>query len=354
MAGRIVVDDARMDVAAAKINSVQAGLQGLQGRMNGSLSAGAPPAVKGQVDAAVAQARATVAGVAGRCSARSTELRRRAILARIASGDIRSIDLQQLIAWNAERQFINARVGNGKVDDGGILGAFKGFADDVGDAASDAAGYVGRNALGATQLTLDGLGLIPVLGEPADGVNGLIYAARGDNVNAGLSFAGMIPIAGWGATGGKLGRKVLHAADAGGGGAHTVGKAAREAAERRERIRIARETLISPERAHHILRGERRVNARTGKVRWSGGHAHPGQPGKSPFPKNWSDDHILDTVADMASRRGRLKLVDSDLVNDSANLVYEERREGLLVHVVLDPDGKVVTAYPVDVVRAKK
>jgi RHS repeat-associated protein len=50
---------------------------------------------------------------------------------------------------------------------------------------------------------LDGLGLIPGLGEFADGANGIWHAAEGNKVDAGLSFAGMIPFAGWGATGAK-------------------------------------------------------------------------------------------------------------------------------------------------------
>lgn len=47
---------------------------------------------------------------------------------------------------------------------------------------------------------LDGLGLIPALGEPADAINACWYAAEGDVVNAGLCAASMIPIAGWGST----------------------------------------------------------------------------------------------------------------------------------------------------------
>ncbi|QTD39543.1 ribonuclease YeeF family protein [Sporosarcina sp. Te-1] len=54
------------------------------------------------------------------------------------------------------------------------------------------------------QFGLDLVGLIPVIGEPADGLNAIIYAARGDTVNAALSVGGMIPVAGWFSTGGKL------------------------------------------------------------------------------------------------------------------------------------------------------
>ncbi len=347
---RIVLDDAAMDAAATRIGSVGAGLAGVQSRLSPALSAGAPPAIKGQVDAAVAQARATVAGVAAHCPARARELRRRAILARLADGDLRVSDLAQLRAWQAERPFANARVGNGKLGGWDPLNAMKAFADDVSGAGADVAGAIADNALGVTQTSLDLLGLVPGFGEPADGINALIYASQGDEVNAGLSAAGMIPFLGWGATGGKIGGKIKHVVDAGGGGGHNVGKAAQEAAERTERIRMARELLVSRERAEHILTGELKYNSR-GKPYWYGGHRYPGRPGKSAFPKNWSDDRILDTAADMASRRDRVKVVD---VEDGGRRVLEERHDGLLVHVVIEADGRVVTAYPPDVVKVPK
>ena len=196
MAARIVVDPAQMDVAAAKIGAVQSGLQGVQGRLSSSFSTGAPPVIGAQVDAAVAEARAAVAGVTNRCSARSTELRRRAIFARIASGDVTTTDLRQLAAWNAEKPLINGRVGNGKVDDGGLdLGA---IGNQLGGIGSRTLGFLGRNAAEIGHSSLDVLGVIPLLGEPADGINGLIYTAEGDKLNAGLSYAGMIPLLGWG------------------------------------------------------------------------------------------------------------------------------------------------------------
>ena len=59
---------------------------------------------------------------------------------------------------------------------------------------------------------LDVAGLVPIIGEPADGINALWYGAEGDWTNAGLSAAGMIPIGGWFATGGKLVGKGVDAA----------------------------------------------------------------------------------------------------------------------------------------------
>ncbi|WP_157558221.1 RHS repeat-associated core domain-containing protein [Niabella aurantiaca] len=58
--------------------------------------------------------------------------------------------------------------------------------------------------LDVVQTGIDLVGLIPVVGEIADGANALIYLARGDKTNAALSTAAMIPIAGWVATGTKL------------------------------------------------------------------------------------------------------------------------------------------------------
>lgn len=60
-------------------------------------------------------------------------------------------------------------------------------------------------------LILDGLGMIPIVGEPADVMNALWYAAEGNAVDAGLSAAGMIPFMGWGATGGRWTRRAFNA-----------------------------------------------------------------------------------------------------------------------------------------------
>ncbi|MEK5206694.1 T7SS effector LXG polymorphic toxin [Psychrobacillus sp. FSL H8-0510] len=58
--------------------------------------------------------------------------------------------------------------------------------------------------LDSFQFVLDIAGLIPGVGEIADGVNGVIYSARGDALNATLSFSAMIPFAGWASTAGKF------------------------------------------------------------------------------------------------------------------------------------------------------
>ncbi|TKI50224.1 hypothetical protein FC748_03110 [Lysinibacillus tabacifolii] len=61
-----------------------------------------------------------------------------------------------------------------------------------------------KNMLDTLQLGLDVVGLVPGVGEIADGLNAVIYYARGDKLNAALSVGAMIPFAGMAVTGGKL------------------------------------------------------------------------------------------------------------------------------------------------------
>jgi hypothetical protein len=65
------------------------------------------------------------------------------------------------------------------------------------------------------QSLLDMGGMIPVIGEPADGVNAIIYYVRGDKANVALSAGSAIPFIGNGIAGIKLvkkGEKLLEAA----------------------------------------------------------------------------------------------------------------------------------------------
>ena len=55
---------------------------------------------------------------------------------------------------------------------------------------------------------------MPVVGEVADVANGIWYAAEGNNIDAGLSFASAIPLAGYGATAAKAVRYGDKAVDA--------------------------------------------------------------------------------------------------------------------------------------------
>ena len=66
---------------------------------------------------------------------------------------------------------------------------------------------------------LDAVGFVPVLGEPADLVNGLIYAAEKDYINAGISMAAVIPVVGDAGKAVKYGAKAV---DKGGAIAKTL------------------------------------------------------------------------------------------------------------------------------------
>ncbi|AZQ34505.1 hypothetical protein EJ357_14295 [Streptomyces cyaneochromogenes] len=54
------------------------------------------------------------------------------------------------------------------------------------------------------RFTLDILGLVPGFGEVADGTNCAWYFGEGNKIDAGLSCAGAVPFAGWGAAGVKF------------------------------------------------------------------------------------------------------------------------------------------------------
>jgi hypothetical protein len=86
--------------------------------------------------------------------------------------------------------------------------AAKGAADDVGAAV----GKMSPSDIG--HMALDGVGMIPVVGEAADLANAGWYAAEGDMANAGLSAAAAIPGAGNVATAAKWGKRAVDAADA--------------------------------------------------------------------------------------------------------------------------------------------
>lgn len=101
-------------------------------------------------------------------------------------------------------------------------------------------------------------------------------------------------------------------------------------------------SLISEARAQHILHGDR-----TG-----GGHLWPGASGKSPFPKNWSENKILNeinTIASDASIPGRIQ--------GNGRILKEATVDGINVRVVIDPPsrgGGVVTGFPTNVPRNPK
>ena len=79
-------------------------------------------------------------------------------------------------------------------------------------------------------LALDLIGFVPLFGEPADLINGVWYAAEGNNVDAAVSLAATAPFVGMAATGGKFVNRGVDAARAAEDAANTA-RAAERAAE---------------------------------------------------------------------------------------------------------------------------
>ncbi len=87
----------------------------------------------------------------------------------------------------------------------------------------------------------------------------------------------------------------------------------------------------------HILGGERYGN---------GGH-RPGTgfPGKTEFPDGWSDTRILDAV-DGAVQNPVKAWRRRDFGNGNTNFTYVGEADGLRIGVVVDRDGRVISAFP--------
>lgn len=78
------------------------------------------------------------------------------------------------------------------------------FMDEEATRAKEEAGPLWKQIVHGV---LDLAGMIPVLGEPIDLVNGVWYYVDGDVLNGSLSMGSMIPIAGWAVQGGKWTRR---------------------------------------------------------------------------------------------------------------------------------------------------
>ncbi|MDG4785390.1 EndoU domain-containing protein [Micromonospora sp. WMMD1102] len=103
--------------------------------------------------------------------------------------------------------------------------------------------------------------------------------------------------------------------------------------------------LLSPSNAKHILKGDSPT---------SGGHAWPGNLGKSTFPWHWSDRKILhavsDIVSDPATARTNQTGTQGALYTNAGNPAKwrtEAVRFGKKIRVIYQPaSGNVPTAFP--------
>ncbi|MET7810207.1 EndoU domain-containing protein [Streptomyces sp. NPDC005395] len=87
-------------------------------------------------------------------------------------------------------------------------------------------------------------------------------------------------------------------------------------------------------------------------------HAYPGLPGKTVFPKGWSDDEILDAVADVATSPNSTRVWKTGSANyaektlrtrkgDPAVQAITGEVRGVTIEVRYEPlTGRVLTAFP--------
>jgi len=66
-----------------------------------------------------------------------------------------------------------------------------------------------------------------------------------------------------------------------------------------------------------------------------------GTPGKTEFPESWSDDDILDAIREVAGNGA----VDRP-AHREGDLVIVGEVDGVIIEVVVQPNGEVRTAYP--------
>jgi hypothetical protein len=88
----------------------------------------------------------------------------------------------------------------------------------------------------------------------------------------------------------------------------------------------------------HVLDGDDR----------DGGHrAHTGKPGKSEFPARWTDDTVMDRIADVARAPETVVLQPAEPGSKhDPRWVAIGTRDDVTIFVVLRLDGSLVTAFP--------
>jgi len=101
--------------------------------------------------------------------------------------------------------------------------------------------------------------------------------------------------------------------------------------------------LANPQRVKHIIWGDE-----TG-----GGHAFPGNPGKTPFPATWSDAKILTAIAEIVTDPNNAWTPQTGnggfftKAGNPARFIVEGTHDGLPVKVIIEPTGEgIITAFP--------
>ena len=111
-------------------------------------------------------------------------------------------------------------------------------------------------------------------------------------------------------------------------------------------------SLASQRGTEHILDGQ--PPTRPGKG-YRGGHRWPGLPGKTPFPRDWSDARIMNEVSDIACdptltwvQKGGVP--GASTYKSSGNPVrflIDATRDGAPITVIIEPGGGgIITGFP--------
>jgi hypothetical protein len=107
-------------------------------------------------------------------------------------------------------------------------------------------------------------------------------------------------------------------------------------------------TAEKSENDSFVVTPQRRIHILVGDVKGGGHKAGIGKPGKTEFPKEWSDDKIIDTAHTIAN--------DPKVPMRPSGKYWVKAKDvdGIKVRVVLDREkGEVVTSYPLNTPRNK-
>ena len=174
----------------------------------------------------------------------------------------------------------------------------------------------------SVHLVLDGIGLFPVIGDSADGVNAVLYWHEGNYTDAALSAASMIPLAGSSVTAAKWGKKGCEAAQ-------TASKLA-DATKRGERI-----TDIITEAAEL----ERDSSKAAKAFKWTAASIH------DPRFRDGCEGFAQRIHESIGGKIVRIEALPNRLGNPSPLPQYRGGNNKWFYHEVVVKDGKVYDAF---------
>lgn len=129
----------------------------------------------------------------------------------------------------------------------------------------------------------------------------------------------------------------------------------RRAQDEAKALRRLQAEANSAKRGRDLIHERDRKHILDGDGLNSGGHRWPASPKKTPFPRDWDDDKILDNIADIVENPGTQWRAQSGggalYTKKDAPAVWRawEVRDGVRIRVAWEPaTGRVRTAFPDD------